>query len=201
MKKILVLLLLISASHIFVYGQNSINEAESIKKDTVTQSTIAKQDTVKASYKTTEKSSKGFKGISEFGMAENSYENENYIKWSGSLVYQFNPYLYLGGGSEIIMGRWPLAIIPRLNSFCTFYLPIFTIVRVNFKKGKYIPFIDFKSGYTFGLGNTKDGNGYYYNPSIGIKDIVSPKVAVTVSIGYAKYNWAKCISLALGFEF
>lgn len=95
------------------------------------------------------------------------------VELTTSHGYQFNPYIYLGGG--LGFQYW--------GDQEFFTMPIFTDFRVNFMKGKIIPNAGVKLGIAAQL-NDDAAAGVYFNPSVGVKFMLSRKNAVNVSLGY-----------------
>lgn len=95
------------------------------------------------------------------------------VELTTSHGYQFNPYIYLGGG--LGFQYW--------NDLEVFTMPIFTDFRVNFMKGKIIPNAGVKLGIAAEL-NDDAAAGGYFNPSVGVKFMLSRKNAINVSLGY-----------------
>lgn len=83
--------------------------------------------------------------------------------------YQFNPYLFVGGGFT-------------LNYFLdeeTVNLPLFADVRATLPIGasRCVPFFDYRIGYSAG-----DVSGFYMSPSIGVR--FGSRHSFNISIGY-----------------
>jgi hypothetical protein len=143
----------------------------------------------------------GYRGMVDFGytIGVGDYGTGR-LELTTSHGYQFNPYLFIGGGVGIhYFTEGEVASIP-----------IFADIRGNFlQEGTFIPFATLKAGYTAG----GDIHGFYLAPAIGVKWVMYGTTALNFTLGYtyqdatAKwYNYeshvnAGGITLKLGFEF
>ena len=92
---------------------------------------------------------------------------------STSHGFQFNPYIYLGGG---------LALNYYHDDFdedSYGVIPVFINVRTNFTTSRISPYFDFKTGYSI----NEDG-GFYANPSIGVRFGLGRKLGLNLSASY-----------------
>lgn len=91
--------------------------------------------------------------------------------------YQFNPYLYVGGGImvEQCIDKGDLEDDNKL-----FSAPFFADVRTDLKFGKFTPFIDARIGYNF-----SNYGGVYFSPTIGYRISVYRKIGINISLGYS----------------
>ena len=87
--------------------------------------------------------------------------------------YQFNPYVFLGGGV-----RFQYHNFDNFDNSCS--LPIYAAFRVNMMNRNVSPFADVKLGYS-----VADITGLYFSPSFGVRIKMSDKIALTPSIGYS----------------
>ena len=70
------------------------------------------------------------------------------------------------------------------------FIPIFVDLRANFINGKYIPFFDFKCGYSvLAKDGDSGGGGMYMTPSVGCTFMTSEKFGITLSVGYV-FQWS-----------
>lgn len=122
---------------------------------------------------------------------------------STSHGYQFNPYIYLGGGLSF-------------QYYCfdyydgnTYSLPFYADFMVNMVDGKISPFFDLKLGYSFA-----DIQGVYFSPSFGVRFGLRDNFAINATVGYSLQGYGEydsywrddyynihCLKIALGFEF
>ena len=205
-----------AASGQLIYAQNNLNERDSLK--------LGETDTLKVNYaikdtiavrETTEKIRdnstkeyyvKGFRHFWEFEYAHDCEHHDNYFSMLVTLGYQFNSYLYLGGGTGYMEGRYVLESVlffpVELRS--SKFVPTFADVRITLSKKKIVPYFDLKTGYNIGIHRGRDGQGFYFCPSIGIKDLIPSKrkivSAATLSVGYSNYDFFNCFNIKLGLE-
>lgn len=115
---------------------------------------------------------KGYKGFIESGY---SFGDEERFEFNTSHGYQFNNYLFLGGG--VGLHYYPNGI----SSYdeCTL-VPIFVNFRANFINKKITPFADVKSGYSVG-----DFEGFYASAGIGARFTLARKMALSIMVSYS----------------
>ena len=137
------------------------------------------------------KSLKGYKGFVETGyIFDLSDCNANRFELSTTHGYQFNNYLFVGGGAGI--------------NFYTdadlYSVPLFASFRANFMNKKITPFADIKSGYTVG-----DVEGAFVTVGLGVRFALAKKMALNLKLEYAyqeyDYESINGIGIKLGFEF
>lgn len=150
------------------------------------------------------KSLKGYKGFVETGyIFDLSDCNANRFELSTTHGYQFNNYLFVGGGAGI--------------NFYTdadlYSVPLFASFRANFMNKKITPFADIKSGYTVG-----DVEGAFVTVGLGVRFALAKKMALNLKLEYAyqeydyEYYYSSSsyyydnesingIGIKLGFEF
>ena len=142
------------------------------------------------------KSLKGYKGFVETGYIFD-------LELSTTHGYQFNNYLFVGGGAGI--------------NFYTdadlYSVPLFASFRANFMNKKITPFADIKSGYTVG-----DVEGAFVTVGFGVRFALAKKMALNLKLEYAyqeydyEYYYSSSsyyydnesingIGVKLGFEF
>jgi hypothetical protein len=114
----------------------------------------------------------GYRGFVDFGytIGTGTYYNAERLELSTSYGYQFNPYLFVGGG--VGLNYYTNA---ELASF-----PIFADVRANFTQHTFVPFATLKIGYAVG----GDIYGFYLAPAVGVKYKLSEKKALNLTLGY-----------------
>lgn len=149
---------------------------------------------------------RGYKGFVDAGY---TFANDDFNSFGVSTThgYQFNNYIFAGGGIGFQYFHEPdLKIVPIYGNF-----------RVNFVKAKVAPFVDLKTGGTVG-----DYDGFYNSISLGLRISLQKRTALNVMIGYTYqqleesyyhydsswgdyYYWDYCsvngFSLKIGFEF
>lgn len=122
-----------------------------------------------------------------FGIEDSDYK-EDRVGGTVSAGYQFNPYIYLGGGAG---GYY--YVDSKVAS-----LPIFLNFRADFINARINPFVDVKGGYS----PLKDVEGAYASVSVGCRFRLGNTFALSVSAGselqsaevkytytyYSKYN-------------
>ena len=108
-------------------------------------------------------------------LTDGVFEDMNSIGggFSTSHGYQFNPYIFLGGG--VAYHSYSLD-----DFFGKYSIPIFTNFRVNMNDKKISPFFDAKLGYSVG-----NYEGAYVSPTFGVRFGLKQDVGLNVSIGYA----------------
>lgn len=97
--------------------------------------------------------------------------------------YQFNPYLFLGGGIGFhIMQEYetPNMDIPLDCRDFMLDIPVYAETRITFIDGNISPFISGRGGYYF----THNG-GLYLNVSAGCRFAISTNYAINVFVGYS----------------
>ncbi|MDR0976593.1 MAG: hypothetical protein LBL78_02405 [Prevotellaceae bacterium] len=152
----------------------------------------------------------GYRGMVDFGYTIGTGDyGTGRLELTTSHGYQFNPYLFIGGGVGL----------QYFNEAEVASFPIFADIRGNFlSEGTFIPFAVLKAGYTAG----GDIHGLYLAPAIGVKWVMYGTTALNLTLGYTYqdataswyyndgyshgyYNEAHVntggITLKLGFEF
>ncbi len=119
---------------------------------------------------------KGYRGFGEFGVhpivTDNGYDC---VAITTSHGYQFNPYLFLGGGFS---SQYHFISDDYGDDS---YTEIAYFVDCNIGMGKRIaPFFDFKLGYTAG-----DFSGLYLAPAVGVRFL-----RFNLSVGYELESFA-----------
>ncbi len=182
---------------IFVYN---MEEVEKITKDEIRASRWER--------KAARNTLKGYKGFVDMGfIADVSDYDGNRVEVSTSHGYQFNNYIFLGGG---------IAVDYYTDRDAASF-PIFANFRANFVNQKVSPFGDFKFGYTAG----DDLSGGYISAALGVRFATGKKSAVNLRLEYVyqeeylgsyyhsdnywyddyDYNPISGFGLKIGFEF
>lgn len=114
---------------------------------------------------------KGYKGFVETGyIFDLSDYNAERFTISTTHGYQFNNYLFVGGGIGL-----------NLYTDADLYsVPVFASFRANFMNKKITPFADIKSGYAAG-----DVEGAFVTLGFGVRFGLAGKMAMNVKLEYA----------------
>lgn len=114
---------------------------------------------------------------------------------STSHGYQFNPWLFAGGGIDYTIsdgGRWydKDHWVNHSHHLQNYYLSIFGEVRTDLQFGKFTPFADIRLGW-----NATSNGTVYFSPSIGYRFNWGRKVGINVGVGYTldAYRYEKHI--------
>ena len=114
---------------------------------------------------------------------------------STSHGYQFNPWLFAGGGIDYTLkdtGIW--YVNDKSKKHCyhldNYYLSIFGQIRTDLKLGKFTPFSDIRLGW-----NACESGTVYFSPTIGYRFNWGRKAGINVGIGYTldAYRYEKHI--------
>lgn len=116
---------------------------------------------------------RGYRGFLDWS---NSLRSDKFIEryttyYSGvstSHGFQFNPWLYVGGGLN-----WE-----HHSDSGTDILAVFVDGRTDLKFGKFTPFGDVRLGFSM-----TDGGGVYFSPTIGYRFNWGRKVGINLGIG------------------
>lgn len=149
---------------------------------------ITKEVPVRTSYRRTESldnqsmgnpgsqiKANGYKAFIDFGYTVGTGDNAiGRAELTTSHGYQFNPYLFIGGGAGV----------QYYHEAETFTLPVFADIRANFTQGAIVPFAGVKAGYTLNLTDELYGIGAYLAPSVGVKFVLPDRKAINLSLGY-----------------
>lgn len=126
---------------------------------------------------------------------------ENRVEINTSHGYQFNQYIYVGGGTGV----------HYYTSSRSVGIPLFVDFKGNFLTGAIVPYAGARIGYSFDAAYSLDAMGVYLAPVVGVKFMVSNNIATNLSLGYtcqwiSDYYWVKNVnvggfSLKIGMEF
>lgn len=182
----------------------NIDEVEKITKES-----MSKPSRQSASFKKSESGYKarGYKGFVDFGYTAGvGTYGTGRVELTTSHGFQFNPYLFIGGGTGFQV----------YHEASVTTMPIFADFRANFTKGPVVPFTGLKLGYTTQL-NDDGGLGFYCAPSVGVKFMLTHRMALNLTAGYTVqmvdisftddyYNYSGSINMGgvsfkLGLEF
>lgn len=127
----------------------------------------------------------GYHGFADFGytLGISDYDFGRF-EINSSHGYQFNPYLFLGGGvgvhfmSEYETPYMDIALDYRKNQVD---IPVFANVRWTVLNNRITPLADVKCGYY-----VTHGGGLYANISIGCRFTTYGRQAVSLSVGYTR---------------
>lgn len=142
---------------------------------------------------------RGYKGFVEAGyILDLTDNNANRIDISTTHGFQFNNYLFVGGG----------AAFNYYSDADAYSAPVFATFRANFINKKITPFADAKLGYSVG-----DIEGAYATGGIGVRFTLARKMALNLKLEYVYqdyeytsygYDFSESLNgvgLKLGFEF
>lgn len=117
----------------------------------------------------------GYRGFVDFGYTVGVGDfATGRVELTTSHGYQINPYIFIGGGTGFQFYHEAESVV----------LPLFADFRANFTNGHIVPFVGIKLGYSFDLSDSFSGLGFYLNPAVGVKFMLSDKQALNLSIGY-----------------
>lgn len=129
----------------------------------------------------------GYHGFADLGytigIADYTF---NRFELSSTHGYQFNPYIFLGGGLGLhIMSKYktPNMDIPLDSRDFMIDMPIYAETRITFIDGSISPFIAARGGYYL----THSG-GLYINASVGCRFAIGINHAINVFLGYSSEN-------------
>ena len=142
---------------------------------------------------------RGYKGFVEAGyILDLTDNNANRAEVSTTHGFQFNDYLFVGGG----------AAFNYYTDVDAYSAPVFASFRANFTNKRIAPFADAKLGYSVG-----DVEGAYASAGIGVRFALARKMALSLKLeyvyqdyGYTSYGYDSSESLngagiKIGFEF
>lgn len=119
----------------------------------------------------------GYRGFVETGYTVKTGEyGRGRLDITTTHGYQFNPYLFVGGGVGLqYYHEDDLTVVP-----------LFAEVRANFLKNKVSPFAALKVGYSVSFydGDSED-LGFYCAPAVGVRYAVARNLALNFSVGYS----------------
>lgn len=114
---------------------------------------------------------KGYKGFVETGYTfDVSDYNADRLVISTTHGYQFNNYLFVGGGVGV----------NYYTDADLYSIPLFASFRANFLNKKVTPFADIKSGYAAG-----DVDGAFATIGFGVRFALAGKMAMNIKLEYS----------------
>ena len=118
----------------------------------------------------------GYRGFVDDGytFGVGKWKNTDRLEMTMSHGYQVVPWFYVGLGVGI--HYWTDEDMHFGN------IPLFADFRADFLESSVTPFLDLKIGYAFGLND--NGNGFYCNPSVGVRFAMSSSYGINVGLGY-----------------
>lgn len=120
-------------------------------------------------------SQSGYRGIVEVGFDLGAgYYGMDRMRLNFINGYQVNSYLSFGVGTGI----------RRYFDMEATLVPLFAEVRANFIKNTVSPYASLGVGYSFNATYNFDGEGFLFNPNLGISIKVSPESSLQLSVGY-----------------
>lgn len=145
----------------------------------------------------------GYKGFADVELSGAFVNGQSAVNFAieTSHGYQFNPYIFLGGGIGV-------GAAMSTGNTTELVVPIYGQTRINLTPTRISPYIDFKGGYDVG-----DERGGIISPSLGVSMPVASHFAVDFGISYGckflnlNSGWytaketVHSISLDFGFEF
>lgn len=145
------------------------------------------------------KTLRGYKGFVDMGYTFAS-DDEDRVEMSTSHGYQFNNYLFVGGGVAYhYYADW-------WYDSEAYAMPIFANFRANFMNKKVTPFTDVRVGYSVG-----DLEGGYAYVGLGARFKLVNKLALNLTLGFSyqeyEYGWyddmtdTSGFNMKFGFEF
>ena len=149
---------------------------------------------------------RGYRGFIELGYAfgVGSDNKNNRLEISTTHGYQFNPYIFVGGGAGI----------HYYNDAKETLMPVFGEFRANFSDGPITPYVGVKLGYSAYLGSDEHiEGGAFFSPSVGVRFGVGGDMFLNFGFGYSLqqlgyegYSYDEtftmnALHLKVGFEF
>lgn len=137
----------------------------------------------------------GYRGLYEFANTFGRSEGVtvNRIEFTTTQGYQFNPYLFIGGGVGVNVIT-STVLDDRVD------VPLYFDIRSTLDM-EYSPFIDARIG-----GYVTNGGGLYSSVTVGCRFAFSDSYAVNVGVGYSweeskRLPKSEGLTLRVGFEF
>lgn len=122
---------------------------------------------------------KGYRGFAEWSadikadiaIYGGPTDSRFYTGVSVSQGYQFNPWLFVGGG---------VLVEQCVKDNSIFSAPAFGQVRTDLRLKNFTPFADVRLGYNFA-----NYGGIYFSPSIGYRINWGKRIGINIGIGYS----------------
>lgn len=183
-----------SDDYVFAYPMSDVLKIVKEPVDNVYSNSSAKLNTLRTEFKNNYIIQAGYKGFAEFGGGFGvGYWAGGFVSLTASYGYQFNPHIYIGVGIGFNYDFY--------NSLT--FLPIFADCRWNVFNKHKTPVLGVRIGYS-----VYDGQGVFFNPSIGYRWGLTESVALNVTFNYglqddSVYCWGilHTLGFKLGVEF
>ena len=151
-------------------GDGSLIICQMDEVEKITKEVVYRNDNQNTYRKSAKNTLRGYKGFVDFGyVGDVSDYNASKVGVTTSHGYQFNNYLFLGGGVG-------LDYFTELESVS---VPMFANFRANFINKKVTPFADLKAGYSVG-----DVQGAMVTLGVGVRFSISEKKAINLKLEY-----------------
>lgn len=112
---------------------------------------------------------------------EGGRDSELYMGLSTSHGYQFNNWLYVGGGAGF---EYNFGWKSYYNSGeAHFFVPVFAETRLDAKWGRFTPFLAMRLG-----ANVVEHGGIYFSPTVGYRFNWGRKSAINLSLGMTLFS-------------
>ena len=111
------------------------------------------------------------------------FESEVYTGFTTSHGYQFNNWLYVGGGTGFMCNlEWKKFNYPQYEG-TRFVIPVFAEGRLDGKWGKFTPYFSVQLG-----ANLTHHVGAYFSPLIGYRFNWGRKIAINLGLGMTLFQ-------------
>lgn len=98
--------------------------------------------------------------------------------------YQFNRWLYIGGGTGFIYNlNWKNPIAVSYNDKSRYVIPVFAEVRLDARWNRFTPYFSTHIG-----GNIAERGGLYFSPTVGYRLNWGRKSAINFGLGVTIYG-------------
>lgn len=98
--------------------------------------------------------------------------------------YQFNRWLYIGGGTGFIYNlNWKNPIAVSYNDKSRYVIPVFAEVRLDARWNRFTPYFSTHIG-----GNIAERGGLYFSPTVGYRFNWGRKSAINLGLGATIYG-------------
>ena len=110
-----------------------------------------------------------------------------FLELTSTHGYQFNPYLFVGGGAGALTDTWAVLF------------PFYANVHSNLLNNRISPFLDMRMGGALIVDEGAYGD-FYFSFSAGVNYQWKPKLGINASLGYCQLECA-WMYLKIGLEF
>ena len=98
--------------------------------------------------------------------------------------YQFNRWLYVGGGTGFIYNlNWKSPVLGYHNDKSRYVIPVFAEVRLDARWNRFTPYFSAQIG-----GNVAERGGIYFSPTVGYRFNWGRKSAINLGLGATIYG-------------